>query len=349
MKRRWLLAVLLALALVAGACGDSDDDEGGKAKDDTPESVAKPTFPAGTTMAAIQAKGKIVVGTKFDQKLFGLKNPRTGVIEGFDVEIAKLMAQGIFGGTLDEVTSKIEFVETVSKVREPSITDGKVDMVVATYTINDTRKQVVDFAGPYFLAGQDIMVRKDDTSIKSVADLNGKKVCSVQGSTSIKNVAQQAPQADLSISFDTYSLCTQALLDKRVDAVTTDDSILVGQIADHQADLKLVGKTFTSEPYGIGMKKGDQAFRDYLNDRLEAIYKNGEWAKAFERTVGTTGVKTPTPPPVNRYASTGAAVTTTTAASGSGGSGSGSSSSTSSSSTSSTAATSVTTATTTKP
>src|SRR5437879_12069749 len=167
--RHGLMILLLATALVAGACGTKTSSTSGGA------SGTAPTFPAATTMAALQQKGKIIVGTKFDQPLFGLKNPLTGAIEGFDVEIAKLVAQGIYGGTLDEAAKHINFVETPSNVREISIQQGKVDLVVATYTINDARKQVVDFAGPYYIAGQDIMVRKDDNSIKSVPELNGKK------------------------------------------------------------------------------------------------------------------------------------------------------------------------------
>ena len=344
MKRRWLVAATLALALIAGACGDSDDDGNGNAGsgDDAGKSIAKPTFPAGTTMANLQAKGKIVVGTKFDQPLFGQKNPTNGNIEGFDVEIAKLMAQGIFGGTLEEAAKQVEFVETPSRIREASITDGKVDIVVATYTINDTRKQVVDFAGPYYVAGQDIMVKKGNTAIKSVQDLNGKKVCSVQGSTSIKNVQAQAPRADLSITFDVYSKCAEALKDGRVDAVTTDNVILYGLVNDDKDAFELVGNEFTTEPYGIGLKKGDDAFRDFLNDRLEDIYGNGEWAAAWERTVGEAGIDTPQPPPIDRYTSSGSGGAGTTTTTGSGGSG-GSSTSSSTTSTTVSSTTSTTT------
>jgi glutamate transport system substrate-binding protein len=299
MRRTWfrlIAAPLIALTLVAGACAKKSTTTTGGA---TPG----PTFAAGTTMATLQAAGKIRVGTKFDQPLFGLKNPVTGAIEGFDVEIAKILAQGIFGGSLDDVAKKIEFVETVSKVRETSIQEGKVDMVAATYTINDTRKQVVDFAGPYYVAGQDIMVRKDDNSIKGVSDLNGKKVCSVQGSTSLANVKAKAPQADLSITFDTYSKCAEALKDGRVQAETTDNVILLGLVKDSNDAFKVVGAPFTTEPYGIGLRKGDTSFRNFLNDRLEAAYRDGSWKAAFDRTVGTAGVAAPTPPPVNRYTS----------------------------------------------
>jgi glutamate transport system substrate-binding protein len=301
-----LLAVpLLAVGLVAAAgCSKKTATTSGG-------STSAPTFAAGTTMARLQAAGKMTVGTKFDQPLFGLKNPLTGAIEGFDVEIAKLVAQGIYGGSIDDAAKHINFVETVSKVRESSIQEGKVDMVVATYTINNARKQVVDFGGPYYIAGQDIMVKKDDNTIKSVSDLNGKKVCSVQGSTSLANVKAKAPQADLSITFDTYSKCAEALKDGRVQAETTDNVILLGLVKDNKDAFKVVGNPFTTEPYGIGIKKGDDAFRSLINDRLEASYKDGSWAAAFNRTVGQAGVTAPTPPPVDRYTSVPAAPTST--------------------------------------
>ncbi len=318
---RWLAVLLMVLALVAGACGSDDDpavDAGDDTGDDTTETTvdadAPPKFAAGTTMATLQAKGKIVVGTKFDQPLFGLKNPVSNEVEGFDVEMAKIIAAAIFGGSTDDVDSKIEFVETVSKNREPFIQEAKVDFVVATYTINDTRKQVVDFAGPYYVAGQDIMVKADDTTIKSVTDLNGKKVCSVTGSTSIKNVVEKATTADISTSFDKYSLCAEALTDGRVQAVTTDDIILLGLIKDNPGKFKLVKSTFTKEPYGVGVKKADDAFRTFINDTIEKAYKDGSWKKAFDATVGQSGEKAPTPPPVDRYTVTPPAPSTTAAA-----------------------------------
>lgn len=302
--RAVLLSMLLCLGLVAGACASDDPEVEGT---NGPDAQEAPEFSEGTTMAAIQQRGTIKVGTKFDQNLFGLKNPITGNIEGFDVEIAKIVAQAIFGGTIEDAEDKIEFTETVSAVREAEIQKGSVDMIVATYTINDTRKGLVDFAGPYFVAGQDIMVAKDNDTIKSVTDLNGKKVCSVQGSTSLKNVQEQAPQADVSISFERYTDCADALKAGRVDAVTTDNVILLGLVKDNPDDFKVVENTFTSEPYGIGITKGDQAFRDFLNDTLEEAYANGSWEEAFDSTVGQAGVDAPEPPAVDRYSSTGEA------------------------------------------
>ena len=316
-SRITLLALLVALAMVAAGCGPSEP-EAEESPTEAAESKDAPQFAAGSTMDTIQKRGNVIVGTKFDQPLFGQRNPITNEIEGFDVEMAKIIAQGIFGGTLEEAAEKVEFVETPTPVREANIQQGSVDFIVATYTINDTRKQVVDFAGPYYVAGQDIMVNVDDDSINGVEDLNGKKVCSVQGSTSIANVVAEAPQADISISFDTYSRCAEALRDGRVEAVTTDNTILVGLIREDEGEtFKLVGQTFTTEPYGVGITKGDDAFRDFLNDKIEESYEEGSWEAAFERTVGTAGIETPEPTPVDRYASSGASpgATTTGAAS----------------------------------
>ncbi|HZN13385.1 MAG TPA: glutamate ABC transporter substrate-binding protein [Acidimicrobiales bacterium] len=305
-KRRAVFAVVALLAVVAAACGSDD-----KKADNTTTTGRVPTFASGTTMAKLQAAGKIKVGTKFDQPGFGLRNPTTGKVEGFDVEIAKLIANRIFGpGGAD----KIEFVESISANREPYIENGNVDIVAATYTINDARKLRVDFAGPYFVAKQDIMVKKDDSSIKSVTDLGGKKVCTVKGSTSEKNLTAKAPTASVTL-FGTYSECAAALTDGRVVAVTTDNTILAGLVQSSNDAFKLVGNPFSDEPYGIGLKKGDDAFRTFLNDSLEQIFENGDWAKAFTATLGKLGLTAPSPPTVNRYTAGSTATTATTAAS----------------------------------
>jgi glutamate transport system substrate-binding protein len=256
------------------------------------------SLPASPTLDAIKKRGKIIVGTKYDQPLFGQQNPTNNKLEGFDTEMARLVSIRIFGDP-----NKIEFVESVSKNREPFIQQGKVDMVAATYTINDKRKKVVDFAGPYYVAGQDIMVKSGDSSINSVTDLNGKKVCTVEGSTSEENVKTKAPQAQVT-ALDTYSACAEALGDGRVVAETTDNVILLGLISQNKDAYKLVGKPFTQEPYGLGMKKGDTGFRNFLNDTLEESYRNGDWAKAFASTAGTVEKSTPQPPAVDRYTTT---------------------------------------------
>ncbi len=293
-RPRWLLGLLLALALTATACGGGDDEaattttEGG----DSEETIQ---HPEGSTMARIQEEGTITVGTKFDQPLFGLKRATTGEVEGFDVEIAKLIAEAI-GPDVE-----VEFVETPSAVREDVLVKGDVDMVVATYTINDKRKERVGFAGPYYVAGQDIMVPAGNPEgIQGVDDLNGKRVCSVTGSTSIENVRKEAPDAEVT-EFGTYSQCADAMRDGRVDAVSTDNVILLGLVEESDGAFELVGNPFTTEPYGIGVPKDDTELRSFINDRLEEIFENGEWAEAYERTAGVVDEETPEPPEIDRY------------------------------------------------
>jgi glutamate transport system substrate-binding protein len=283
-----LLGIALVLTLALAACGGDDDGGGGTTNEGA-------SFAEGTTMARLNQAGTVTVGTKFDQPLFGLKNLE-GKPEGFDVEIAKLIA-----GELGIAADKVNFIEAVSANREPFIQQDKVDFVVATYTINDKRKQVVDFAGPYYEAGQDIMVAKGNPeAIKGPEDLAGKKVCSVTGSTPAENIRTNYPDADLT-EFDVYSKCAEALKNKQVQAVTTDNVILLGLISQDPDAFELVGKPFTKEPYGIGLKKGDTEFRSFINDTLEKIEQDGRWLAAWDATAGKVATDQPTPPTIDRY------------------------------------------------
>ena len=288
---RWmrLAGTVLVLTLAAAACGG--DDEGG----DGGQANEGASFAEGTTMARLNQEGAVTIGTKFDQPLFGLKNLE-GKPEGFDVEIGKLIA-----GELGIAEDKITWVESVSANREPFIQQGKVDFVVATYTINDKRKEVVDFAGPYYEAGQDIMVAKGNPEgIGGPDDLAGKKVCSVTGSTPAENMRTNYPDADLT-EFDVYSKCAEALKNDQVQAVTTDNVILLGLISQDEESFELVGAPFTKEPYGIGVKKGDTEFRNFINDTLQKAYDDGRWLAAWDATAGKVAPDKPTPPTIDRY------------------------------------------------
>jgi glutamate transport system substrate-binding protein len=264
--------------------------------------AAAPKSGLPATAEKIKAKGKIRIGVKFDVPFMGLKNAVTGNLDGFDTEMGKIIARKIFGTDKD----KIEWVEAISRNREPFITDDKVDIVISTYTINDARKKIVDFAGPYVSARQDILIYKvDASSIKSVDDLNGRKVCSVQGSTSLNNLKAKAPRADV-VAFNTYSECVEALKDGRVDAVTTDDLILISFAKKFPA-FQLVGKPFSDEPYGIGLKRCDNDFRTWINDTVDESVKNGDYKKAWDapNSIGDAGLPLNNPPKTDRYAAAG--------------------------------------------
>jgi glutamate transport system substrate-binding protein len=296
MRKLTGVALVAALALATAACGESKLDTGNKSADNTYEVVSDPSFAAGSTMEKLNKAGSIKIGVKADQPGIGFKNPTSGDYEGIDIEMAKIVA-GQLGLKPDQIT----FTETISKNREPFLQAGTVDLVIASYSITDKRKALVGFAGPYYLTGQDLMVRSEDKDkIKGPDDLAGKKVCSVTASTPLANIEQKYKEAQ-PVGLGTYSECVEQLENKTVDVVTTDGSILLGYAARNPEKLHVVGKPFSEERYGIGLKKDDNDFRNFLNDTLEKAYKNGDWKKAYDATLGKSGAAAPEPPAVDRY------------------------------------------------
>jgi glutamate transport system substrate-binding protein len=279
-----MLAATAAAALVLAGCAG-----GGDTAEPTVEET--PEFEAGTTMAELSDAGSITIGTKFDQPLFGLVGP-SGEPEGFDVEIGKIIA-----GKLGIAPENIEWVETVSANREPFIENGQVDLVVATYTINDTRKEVVSFAGPYYMAGQSILTLADNDDIESEDDLVGQPVCSVTGSTPAANLKELGAEV---LETDTYSNCLEPLRNGQVVAVSTDNVILAGLAAQNEGEFKVVGEPFTEEPYGIGLALDDTDFRMWINDVLEESYEDGTYEEAWDSTAGAI-LPFVEPPAVDRY------------------------------------------------
>ncbi len=173
----------------------------------------------------------------------------------------------------------ITFKESPSAQRETLIQNGEVDYIVATYSITDARKEKVGFAGPYFIAGQSLLVRSDNTDITGRDSLSGgKKLCSVTGSTPAQKVKDSVPDVQLQ-EFDTYSACVEALRNGAVDAVTTDDIILAGFAAQYPGQLKVVGEPFTTENYGVGLAKDDSETRGKINDAIEKMISTGAWKK----------------------------------------------------------------------
>ncbi|WP_438388575.1 glutamate ABC transporter substrate-binding protein [Actinopolyspora saharensis] len=277
-------AVAASTTLLLGACGGGASSDGFSAP-----VVEDPSFEQGTTMAHYAEQGEITIGTKFDQPLFGMKNLQ-GEMEGFDVAIGEIIA-----GQLGIPADKINWKKTPSKNREKYIQDGTVDMVVATYTINDERAERVSFAGPYYEAGQDLMVRADNDSITGPESLRDSdaKVCSAHGSTPSERIREYVDESRL-VLFDSYSKCADALSNGQVQAVTTDDAILMGLVSDYEQDnFEVVGNTFSEEPYGVGILKGDTDFCEFVNESLRTAAENGSYAEAWESTAGKVAEKTP--------------------------------------------------------
>ncbi|NLU81431.1 glutamate ABC transporter substrate-binding protein [Rhodococcus sp. HNM0569] len=264
----------LAVAFVATACGGDEQKSASQSA----------------------AEGNLTVGIKFDQPGLGLRNP-DGTFSGFDVEVAQYVADKL-GVAPENITWK----EAPSAQRETLIENGEVDYVVATYSITDARKEKVDFAGPYFVAGQSLLVRSDNTDITGPESLSGgKRLCSVTGSTPAQNITDNYA-GDVQLQpYDTYSACVEALRNGSVDAVTTDDIILAGYAAQYPGELEVVGEPFTEERYGIGLAKGDDESRGKINDAIQSMIDDGSWATAFDETVGASGYPLPSPPTVDRY------------------------------------------------
>ncbi|HHU38224.1 MAG TPA: glutamate ABC transporter substrate-binding protein [Propionibacterium sp.] len=244
-------------------------------------SMAACSQDAGTPAADGGGAGdKITIGIKYDQPGLGLKEGDT--YTGLDVEVAKYVAK-----ELGYEEGDIEWKESPSAQRETLIETDQVDLIFATYSITDSRKERVSFAGPYFIAGQGLLVRADDNSITGQDTLGGKKLCSVTGSTPAQKIADQYPDVELQ-EFGTYSECLPALLNGTIDAITTDDTILAGYAAQEQyaGKLKLAGEPFTTENYGVGLKKGDTELCEKVNAAITKMVDEGAWQSAIDETLG---------------------------------------------------------------
>ncbi|MHB8984340.1 MAG: ABC transporter substrate-binding protein [Eubacteriales bacterium] len=268
-KLNWLallLALLMAAAVLAG-CGQKEQPK----KED--QAAGQKSY-----MDTIKARGFLIAGVKNDVPLFGQLKPGATEPEGFEVDLMKELAVKIFGDP-----SKIKLEKVESKTRIPMVQNGQVDIVAGTTTVTDERKQQVDFSDVYFKAGQSLLVKKDGP-IKSIEDLKGKKVSTAQGSTSVKNIRAKAPDAEI-LEFTTYTECFLALEQGRVDAMTTDNSILLG-FAKDDPNYVLTGGLFSDEPYGLVMQKGHPEWVQFVNDWLKEIQKNGKFAEIYKKWFG---------------------------------------------------------------
>ena len=296
MRVRTLAIGLMVGGLALTACGKegAPGDSGTSAP--AQSAAADVTVAGSPTFDKMKTRGKVVVGVKEDQPGLGYKDPTTGKFSGFDIEIVKLVAAKLGFGE-----DKIEYKVVQSAGREQALINGDVDYYVGTYTINAKRKEQINFAGPYFTAGQDLLVSKDNTDITGPDTLKGKKVCSVSGSTPIQKVKNDGlTEPGNIVELQSYSQCVTQLEQKAVDAVTTDDAILKGYAAQQPDKLKVVGQPFSSEPYGIGLNHDDTALRNKINDVLQGAATDGTWKKIYDGTLGRSGSPAD-PPALQRY------------------------------------------------
>jgi len=280
--RRTTLATAAAAAgvLVLGACGGGSSEEPAEAPVETD---ATAEFEEGTTMAELAEAGTMTIGVKYDQPGFGLVG-LDGTPEGFDVDIAAYIA-GQMGIAREDIT----WVEAPSPQRETLLENDDVDMVVATYTINDERRERITFAGPYYVAGQQIMVNAGDDTIAGPEDLADNPdftVCSVTGSTPAENIREYLADPSQLVEFTVYDDCVTAMENDQVQAVTTDNVIILGYVAESDGAYELVGEQFTEEPYGVGLPLGDTAMCDFVNESLASAAEEGYYEESWNASAG---------------------------------------------------------------
>ena len=286
------LAMAAAALLMSGglaACGNAGDETSGGV-DVEAEDVEAGKFEEGSRMQALVDQGTINIGVKYDQPGLGFKDAAADIPTGFDVEIAKLLAADLGLDPTD--TDQVNYVETISDNREPYLQEGRVDLVLASYSITDDRRKVVGQTGPYFITGQQVLV-PSDSDVESIDDLQGEEVCSVTGSTSLSNVEDAGA---VGVPSETYSQCADDVLNGTVPAMSTDGSILLGLAAQNEGDLKVVGDEFSEERIGVGYSQDSPEMCEWINGVLTDAFESGAWADAFEATLGGDDVETPEPP-----------------------------------------------------
>ncbi|MBX6381860.1 MAG: glutamate ABC transporter substrate-binding protein [Microbispora sp.] len=268
--------------------GAAASDGGGGVLAKAPVAAAADILP-GSTMEKIKKRGELIVGGSLDAPLLSQQNPVTGEVEGFDADLGKALAKYIIG------QPKVKIVNSASETREALLSNGTVDVVFQTYTITPERAKQVSFAGPYYSSGLSIAVKKGTTGISSPQDLNGKTVIAGANTPAIPAIKKLAPQAKI-ITFGGDPECVQALEQGRGVAYVQDETLLA---ADAQKDpqLQIVTQPFTQDPYGIGLKHGDDQFKKFVNDWLRKIEANGVWQDIWKNSLGTVVQGEPPTPP----------------------------------------------------
>lgn len=250
-------------------------------------------MPAGTYLAQIQKRGRLILGTSQDTLLFSSRNPFTGKVEGFDVDMGRQIAQAIFG---DPDKIQIKVIPRAKRVEYAR--DGTVDIVISTMTANCARWKDVNFSTIYYESGQKVLVSTGSTA-KEIGDLGGKRICSAAGSTSLINIGEVAAQPKpIPVAMATFGDCLVAFQRNQVDAISTDDTILAGMAAQDPY-AKVVGRAFTQEPYGMAMSAEHPEFTRFVNAVLDRNRANGTWTATYKKWLGALG---PAPkPPAAQY------------------------------------------------
>lgn len=287
-----VLWLLIVVAVLAAACGGSTNTGGSNTSSPAASSgtgstgaQSSPTGAAASaggqsssggqsSLAAIKQRGKLRVGVKYDAPPFGVLDPKTNQVKGFDIDVSRGIAKAILG---DE--NKVDFVQVTSKNRIPLLQKGDIDFFAATATITNDRLKEINFSDVYYQAGQSLLVKKD-SPIKTYQDLKGKTVCTVSGSTPEQTIRALVPGVNVQL-FETYPDCLQSLKDGRVDAITTDNVLLEGMRLQDPQNLKLTGGLFTAEPYGIGIAKGNDELTKAVNDALKGM--KGQYSDLFKK------------------------------------------------------------------
>jgi len=272
-RSRWHLAAIVALVLAAltlFACGGDDEEDSG----DEPAAAAE-EFAADTTPGELQEAGTMTIGVKFDVPPFGLNNPQSGEVEGFDVDLGNYIA--------DRLGVEAEFVEANSDNRIPLLVDGSIDLILSTMTITEERDQEIDFSEPYYVANGDILI-PEGSDIAGIDDLNGQTVCTALGSTYQETIEEEAPDADLRL-VDRYSECLELIQTGAIDAVSTDNVILTGMVIQDDT-LSLLGEDFTTEPYGVGIPDGDTEMKEFVDESVAEFIDDGTWQATYDEWVG---------------------------------------------------------------
>ena len=274
----------VGFTLLLAACGS--DSGAAESFGDVPDSLLKDApiapdsaVPAGSEMDKIRKRGYLIVGNATNNASFSLLNPMTNKVSGFDVDMTAMLSKYILGRVA------VKQVLENSATREPLLNNGSVDVVIATYTVTPQRAERVTFAGPYFMSGSAILAKKNDDSIKTVDDLNGKKICAELNSTNALSVKQHAPRAQL-VMLDAHAACLQAVREGRADGFANDEGSEYGDVQRYTSEFKVAIPSYEAAPYGIGVKQGSIEFAQFIDHWIELIEKDGHWAKAYQDTLG---------------------------------------------------------------